>query len=137
MDVGGVCFLEPDRTEYAPNIQSNELWIYDRPRVFAVHGDVFAARPGLAIEVHIHLGYFKAGKSYSIELDHPDGRLDQWDYVMGADGVVWTGHSVHEKELLPLGTYVFRAFDGQRLLFSYRVTVDGYADGAPCEAQVS
>lgn len=137
LDVGGVCFSKHEKTELAPNIANQELWIFEHDRVYAVHGDVFAARPGVSIELIVSLGYYIAGKSYSIELEYPDAAVDQWNFEMAEDGVIRTGHAVYEKEMLPTGTYTFRAYDGQRLLFSYRVTVEGYGDKSPCEPQVS
>jgi len=137
LDVGGVCFSPPDRKEPAPDGSGGEVWFWDGLRIFAVHGDIFPARPGLGIKLRVRLGEPAAGSTISVQVTDPEGYVNRWELVIDDDGVVEFGHAPYEKELLPTGRYELQAFDGQRLLFSYLITVDGYGDNSPCEPQIS
>lgn len=137
IDVGGQCDEPPDALIPSPNASQGQLWRDYEDIPYVIRGDVLPAQLGLGIGIRVRISGFLAGQIVTVRIQPPVGDVGFWDQEIDPDGTVYFGRVPAFGEPLPQGRYLLQAYDGNRLLFTYAIHVEGHDTAPLCLPDVS
>jgi hypothetical protein len=132
VEVGGHCEAPPDLVLPAPGAGGGKIQRNYGTSRYVVQGDRFPAQVELGIGIRVRMSGYGPGRTVTVRVVPPVGKTGLFDLQIDPDGTLDFGRLPAVGEPLPEGRYLLSALDGERLLFTFAITLDGVVEDSLC-----